>query len=117
MVWCLYLDDDTHDTLYGHEDDGRHAVLRGCSPPIPATLALPGGGGRKMLPYGVLSLQTEEEAGGEVMQPVHTHLARVPVLLHVPYGQSSEYHTESYQAPPWPRATRYHSTTNTSQDR
>ena len=34
-------------------------------------------------PYGVLCLQTEEKAGGKVMELLHTDFVRIPILLQI----------------------------------
>ena len=52
------LDDDSKDALEAHHDDRHGTLLRCGSPPVT---------------YRVLGLQTEEEAGGEVLDVVHAN--------------------------------------------
>ena len=80
------LNDDTNNALSGHEDDGRRALLGGSSPTIPKTLRCVKCDPPWMdLPYGVLSLQTEEKAGGKVVQLVHTDSGRISALLKISF--------------------------------
>ena len=59
----LYRDDDTHNALDAHHDDGEGALI---------------GRGPAPVPNGVLGLHTEQERGGEVLNVVHTdHVVRV----------------------------------------
>ena len=82
---CLHLNDDTDNALNGQEDDCRRTMLCDSSSSIPDNIVLhtlchtlP------LVPYGVLGLQTEQEAGGEVMNLLHTDSVWVPALLQVP---------------------------------
>ena len=61
------LDDDPKDALEAHHDDRHGTLLRCRSPPVT---------------YRVLGLQTEEEAGGEVLDVVHTHNVLLRLVLH-----------------------------------
>ena len=58
-----HRDDDTHNALDTHHDDGEGALI---------------GGGPAPVPDGVLALHAEQERGSEVLDVVHTdHVVRV----------------------------------------
>ena len=65
--YYYYLDHHPQDALQAHHDDRHRALLRSCSTSVADR---------------VLGLQAEEEAGGEVLDVVHTHNVLLRLVLH-----------------------------------
>lgn len=84
----LYRDDDTHNALDAHHDDGEGALIGRCSAPIPD---------------GVLGLHTEQEGGGEVLDIVHTHhvvrVSRQVLRVKIPMNNRHEEPDNTKQQP------------------
>ena len=74
-----HRDDDTHNALDTHHDDGEGALI---------------GGGPAPVPDGVLGLHAEQERGSEVLDVVHTdHVVRVSrqvLWVKIPVDNSHE---------------------------
>ena len=70
----VYRDEDPHDALHAHHEDGRRALGRGHAAAVPAQCAPPLARvpvSRVRLPDGVLSLHAEQEGRAEVRHVVH----------------------------------------------